>query len=680
MAELAVGSTFAGCRLEQIAGRGGMGVVYKATQIGLDRPVALKAIAPDVALDPAFQERFKHEARLAASIDHPHIVPVYEAGEIDGQLYLVMRWVEGVDLRALIDRGRALEPQRAARLGSQVASALAAAHAKRLMHRDVKPANILIASVDEAEHAYLTDFGIAKLEQAATGLTRTGMMVGTIDYMPPERIEGQPGDARSDIYSLGCVLYEMLTGEPPFRRESEGARIYAHMSAEVPWATDVRPEVPERLSEIAQRAMAKKPEERFQTAGEMSRALAAGATMPMEHAPQPTRAAATMAAETQLRPTPTEAAPPAPPPQPPAAPPPAAPPPAAQPPAATPPARERSRPPVAALAIVAAVVVAAVVGVIVLSSGGGGESSESESSSASSSGNQTSDGGQASDDTVQSNAPAGVPISVPGSPDGLAAGGGTIWVTGPTTGEVSRIDAASGDKIGQPITVGADPDTIAVGDDAVWVTNKDSDSVSRIDPQSAEVVAEIAVGFTPAGIGLDEDGAPWVALTDDDGVKRIDPATNQPGPLIKTGDEPYALLVDDGTVWTSHLADGTVTRFESPDGPVESVNVGGAPRALAVEGSSLWVVDREDRLVEVDRTSGEVLDDYPLAGEPREMVAYDGALWITLHGANELARFDVSSHKLTTRDAPGSVVGITAHANRIWVGAREASTVTPFAP
>ena len=122
-----------------------------------------------------------------------------------------------------------------------MASALAAAHGKRLLHRDVKPANILIAFVDDAEHAYLTDFGIAKLEQAATGLTRTGMMVGTIDYMPPERIEGQPGDARSDIYSLGCVLYEMLTGEPPFVRENEGARMYAHMSAEIPWATDVAP-------------------------------------------------------------------------------------------------------------------------------------------------------------------------------------------------------------------------------------------------------------------------------------------------------------------------------------------------------------------------------------------------------------------------------------------------------
>ena len=305
MTGLSVGSVFAGCRIEDVAGRGGMGVVYKATQIQLDRLVALKAVAPDVALDPAFQERFKHEARLAASIDHPHIVPVYEAGEIDGQLYLVMRWVDGVDLRALIDSGPPLEPARVARLVAQVASALGAGHAKRLLHRDVKPANILVATVDDEEHAYLTDFGIAKLEQAATGLTRTGMMIGTIDYMPPERIEGQPGDARSDVYSLGCVLYEMLTGEAPFVRESEGARMYAHMSAEIPWATDARPDVPPGLSEIAKRAMAKKPEDRYQTATEMARALTRGAPTEPSAAPEPpslatqaTRASATVPADT----------------------------------------------------------------------------------------------------------------------------------------------------------------------------------------------------------------------------------------------------------------------------------------------------------------------------------------------------------------------------------------------
>ena len=179
-----------------------------------------------------------------------------------------------------------------------------------------------------------------------------------------------------------------------------------------------------------------------------------------------------------------------------------------------------------------------------------------------------------------------------GNPDGLAAGGDVIWVTGPATGDVSRIDAVSGDKVGSPISVGADPDTIAVSDDAVWVTNKGSDSVTRIDPESAEVVAEIPVGHTPAGMGLDEDGAPWVALTDDDGVKRIDPDSNTPGPLVKTGNKPYGLIVDGGTVWTTQLGDGTVTRFEAPDGPVETSGSAGrrapSPWKARRSGCSTW--------------------------------------------------------------------------------------------
>jgi YVTN family beta-propeller protein len=660
MTGLSVGSVFAGCRIEAVAGRGGMGVVYKATQLQLDRPVALKAIAPDVALDEAFRERFKHEARLAASIDHPHIVPVYQAGEIDGQLYLVMRWVDGVDLRGLIDGGPPLEPARAARLVGHVASALGAAHAKRLLHRDVKPANILVASVDDGEHAYLTDFGIAKLEQAGTGLTRTGMMIGTVDYMPPERIEGQPGDARSDVYSLGCVLYEMLAGEPPFIRESEGARMYAHMSAEIPWATDARPDVPPGLSAIAKQAMAKKPEDRFQTATEMARALTRGA--PTEPSPAPdfatqrTRVSATVPAET----LPAAAAAAAASPDTTAS--------LGQPTRATPTVRERRKLPVPLIAAIAAALIA-VVAVVALTSGGSDDSSSEPSSSS-----------NGDDGSVQSNAPDAVAIPVPGEPDGLGAGGGLVWVTGPSTGTVSRIDAVSGDKSGKPIPVGADPDSIALDDEAVWVTNKASDTVTRIDAQSGEVLAEIPVGATPAGIALAEDGTPWVVLTDENGVKPIDPESNTPGALVKIGHDPYAILIDGGTAWVTDRAEGAVAHFELPDGAVSKVHVGGLPRALAVEGSSLFVVDFEDRLLELDRESGEQKNEFPLAGQPREMTAAEGAIWVTLHNKNELARFDPATGEITTRKAPGAPVGIVGYAGRIWVGARDTSTVTPFAP
>jgi YVTN family beta-propeller protein len=658
-----VGSTFAGCRIETEAGRGGMGVVYKATQIALDRPVALKAIAPDVALDHAFRERFKSEARLAASIDHPHIVPVYETGELDGQLYLVMRWVDGVDLRALIDR-EPLEPKRAAKLAAQVASALGAAHAKHLLHRDVKPANVLVATVDDSEHAYLTDFGIAKLEHGGTGLTRTGMMVGTIDYMPPERFEGAPGDARSDIYSLGCVLFEMLTGQPPFVRETEGARIYAHMAADVPSATDTRPAVPSALSEVARRAMAKKPEDRFQTAGEMARAVMTAATPPTVEAESKPPAAVTKAAAT------VPAAPPPPPPsqetklratpaQPPAAPPPA-PPPAAQPaPAPAPAQATKRRGPLLAALLGGAALIAVLL--VVLMSGGGGD-------------DEGSGGGE------QSSAPVGEPIPVPTGPEGLGTGGDTVWVTGSVDGVLARIDAGTGQTIGEPTRVGSDPDSVVIGEDAAWVTNNDGNTVMRIDPATGKVVAEIPIGRSPESIALDPDGAPWVALIEDGGVRRIDPQSNTPDPIVMTGDEPYGLIVDGDTVWVTHRGDGTVAHFPRAGGDVSTVTVAGRPRALAVEGDSLWVVDFEDRLIELDRESGVVRDEIIVEGEPREVIAAEGALWITLYAANQLARFDLESREITTQPAPGGPLGLTAAAGRIWVGAFDGSTVTPFAP
>ena len=203
---LGPGVTFAGCRLEAVAGRGGMGVVYRATQLALRRPVALKAIAPELAADGDYRERFERESHLAASLDHPNVIPVYEAGERDGTLYLIMRWVEGTDLQAVLRSSGRVSPGRAIRLLRPVAAALAAAHRRGLIHRDVKPANVLIAGTDEdpEEQIYLTDFGIARLTDGES-ITRTGMFVGTIDYTAPERIEGERGYAPSDITrSVAC--------------------------------------------------------------------------------------------------------------------------------------------------------------------------------------------------------------------------------------------------------------------------------------------------------------------------------------------------------------------------------------------------------------------------------------------------------------------------------------------
>ena len=211
---LAPGDVFGGFRIESIAGRGGMGVVYRAVQLDLGRPVALKLIAADRAADPAFRERFQRESRLAALIDHPNVVPVHGAGEADGQLYLVMRYVPGTDLHRLLKRDGPLEPERAAEIVAQVAAALDAAHAAGLVHRDVKPANVLIAG----DHAYLGDFGLTRLLSSEEQLTETGQWLGTTDFSSPEQLQGERVDARADIYSLGCVLHAALLGKPPYPR------------------------------------------------------------------------------------------------------------------------------------------------------------------------------------------------------------------------------------------------------------------------------------------------------------------------------------------------------------------------------------------------------------------------------------------------------------------------------
>jgi DNA-binding beta-propeller fold protein YncE len=250
-----VGTQLAGYRIDGVLGRGGMGVVYRATELALDRPVALKLIAPELAGDAAFRERFLRESRLAASIDHPGILPVYAAGEADGELYLATRFVDGTDLRALLGNG-ALPPERALELIGQVADALDAAHARGLVHRDVKPGNVL---VDAADHCYLCDFGLTtQLSDGET--TATGHLAGSLDYLAPEQIRRGNVDGRTDQYALACALYQLLTGASPFRRETEAQTLWAHMQEEPPGL----PSYPQ-LDAVLARAFAKEPGDRYET-------------------------------------------------------------------------------------------------------------------------------------------------------------------------------------------------------------------------------------------------------------------------------------------------------------------------------------------------------------------------------------------------------------------------------
>ena len=275
--ELAPGAELAGCRIEEIAGRGGMGVVYRATQLDLGRPVAIKVIAADRARDPGLRTRFSLEARLAAAIDHPNLVPVHAAGEEDGRLYLVMRYVAGTDLHRALKRDGYLAAGRAAKVVSQVAAGLDAAHAAGLVHRDVKPANVLLSG----EHVYLGDFGLSRLQGAGERITESGAWIGTVDYMSPEHLRGEACDARSDVYALGCVLFAALTGEPPFRRDTVPQTMSAHLHQPPPLPSERAP-VPAEFDHVIARALAKHPEDRYPSAGDLGRAaLAAAAGEPV---------------------------------------------------------------------------------------------------------------------------------------------------------------------------------------------------------------------------------------------------------------------------------------------------------------------------------------------------------------------------------------------------------------
>ncbi|MEU2157360.1 serine/threonine-protein kinase [Streptomyces sp. NPDC019396] len=263
-----IGEQIAGYRVEREIGRGGMAVVYSARDLRLDRTVALKLLAPELARNDTFRRRFTHESRVAAAIDHPHIVPIFEAGETEGILYIAMRYVSGLDLRALLDRDGPLSTTTAIRIAAQVASALDAAHEHDLVHRDVKPGNILVAKgtdSDHPEHVYLTDFGLTKKSLSLTGFTTVGEFVGTLDYVAPEQISGRPVDARCDLYSLACVVYETLTGKPPFQRDEDIALLWAHQYDQPPPLSEKRPGSEPALDEVLAKALAKVPDDRYES-------------------------------------------------------------------------------------------------------------------------------------------------------------------------------------------------------------------------------------------------------------------------------------------------------------------------------------------------------------------------------------------------------------------------------
>jgi predicted ATPase/predicted Ser/Thr protein kinase len=267
---LEIGMQLAGYRIEGELGRGGMGLVYGAEHLRLGRRAALKVLSPELAADPGFRERFIRESQLIAAIEHPNIIPIYDAGEADGLLYIAMRYVDGDDLKTIIERERQLDSERTLAIVEQAAAALDAAHARDLVHRDVKPANILVDSA--TGRAFLSDFGVAK-QGGRRGLTSEGLFLGTIDYAPPEQIKGSPMSSAADLYALGCVLYECLAGAPPFAKETDVAVVHAHLLDPPPKLSERRPDLPAALDDVIATALAKDEADRHRSCGELVAAL-----------------------------------------------------------------------------------------------------------------------------------------------------------------------------------------------------------------------------------------------------------------------------------------------------------------------------------------------------------------------------------------------------------------------
>ena len=472
-----VGTQLAGYRIDRVIGRGGMSVVYLAEHARLERKVALKVLAPELAGSERFHDRFLRESKLAASMDHPNIVPIYDADEAQGVLYIAMRYVEGSDLKqAIRDAGR-LEPLRASAIVDQVASALDAAHARGLVHRDVKPANVLLTPDD---HAYVSDFGLTKRAVSVSGLTETGQLIGTIDYVAPEQIKGDPVDHRADVYSLGCLLFECLTGHAPYPRDIEVGVLWAHVETPPPSLTEERPDLPPEVDDVLALAMAKDPTERTAAAGD----VAAGfRSAPGLEAPTGGRVVVR-----RRKPKP------------------------------------RSRKTLIA-AIVAGVVLLAGAGVLLLTRGGGADVAAPAPDSI------------AMIDSTTNAFDQAVPVGE--DPTGIAVGeDGDLWVINQGDTTVNRIDPETGEVTPAKSTLGI-PTGVAAGEGAIWITNglggPGGTQVVMVDPGTESVEPAFPCGTAKAIVdGFD---SIWLADADRDLVLRYDPDDLRAAPVEIPTDE-----------------------------------------------------------------------------------------------------------------------------------------------
>lgn len=623
-----LGTTLGGYRIQSLIGRGGMSVVYLAEDPHLERKVALKLIAPDLAQDTRFRERFVRESRLAASLEHPNIITVYEAKELNGLLYIAMRYIPGTDLKRLIG-GRPLDPKRTIAVLAQAASALDAAHARGLVHRDVKPGNILVAPPEAprgTEHVYLSDFGLTKRTTSDSGVTATGQFVGTLDYAAPEQFEGKALTAQTDVYSLGCVLYECLTGSVPFARDREAAVMYAHLMNEPPKASGANPVLPPAIDDVVAKAMAKSPDDRYRTCGALVDAARAALDL-------------SVPGEVIAKP---------------------------------PPQTKRSKPSRRSLILAGGALVLGATALLVgLLTRGDGRPAAGSSPGPTSA---TSHAGALLRIDPATNQIAGPAITVGKDPRAVAVGEGSVWVANAGDNTVVRLDPATG-RGQATIAVGRQPRGVALGGGVpgVWVIT--FNQVWEVDPLSNNVVRTSNLG-EPTGAVATGEGAVWV--TQFARILRVDPTTGLADEdfvhanLLLSG-APPSIAAGLGGVWEVNTVTASANkvppyRIDPSTGSVMFVPVPFVSAGVAVGENEVWIIGIDGEVARIDPATSRVVKLIGTQNGATQVAAGLGGVWVLNPRVGTVTRIDPGTNAVVaTIDVGKGATAIAAGEGSIWV-------------